>query len=257
MYRVARQVARGLVLFLVCTTVVPIVVAVVVLGSLLFLPLPATLPEPRKVESSQSSRVLDAQGNEIAVFKAFEQNIPVQPQDIPLVLKQAVVAAEDSRFYDHSGVDIRGSARALLRDLQGNKTLQGGSTITQQYVKLTYTGKERTLGRKVKEGILASQLDRKIAKDEILFRYLSTISLGEGTYGVGAASEAYFRKSVSQLSASEAATLAGVIPAPSYYSPRDFPDRAEQKRVIVLDKMLKNGFLSSVDHANALRAKLV
>ncbi len=255
MWRAFRQLGRGVILFLVCTTVVPIVVAVVVLGSLLFLPLPATLPEARPVEGSQSSRVLDAQGNEIAVFKAFEQNVPVQPQDIPLVLKQAVVAAEDSRFYQHAGVDLQGSARALIRDLQGNK-LQGGSTITQQYVKLTYTGKERTLARKVKEAILASQLDRKIDKDEILFRYLSTISLGEGTYGVGAASQAYFRKPVSQLSASEAATLAGVIPAPTYYSPRDFPDRAEQKRVLVLDKMLKDGYLSPEDHANAVRAKL-
>ncbi len=257
MWRIGRQLLRGLVLFLVCTTVVPVVVAVVVLGSLLFMPLPATLPEPRPTASSQSSRVLDAQGNEIAVFQAFEQNLPVQPQDIPLVLKQAVVAAEDSRFYQHSGVDIRGSGRALVRDLQGSETLQGGSTITQQYVKLTYTGKERTLARKVKEGVLASQLDRKVDKDEILFRYLSTISLGEGAYGVGAASETYFRKAVSQLSLSEAATIAGVVPAPSFYSPRDFPDRAEQKRELVLDKMLEEGFITPVDHANAVRAKLV
>src|SRR5215207_7429848 len=205
----ARQIGRAAVLFIFCTTVVPVVVAVVMFGTLLFVPLPATLPEPRPIESSQASRVLDAQGNEIAVFKAFEQNIPVAQQDIPLVLKQAVVAAEDSRFYQHAGVDIRGSFRALVRDLQGSETLQGGSTITQQYVKLTYTGEDRTLVRKVKEAVLASRLDRKIDKDEILFRYLSTISLGEGTYGVGAASETYFRKSVKALSASEAATLAG------------------------------------------------
>ena len=257
MWRWARQLGRAVVLFLFCTTVVPIVVAVVILGTLLFVPLPATLPEPRQVESSQASRVLDAQGNEIAVFKAFEQNVPVQQQDIPLVLKQAVVAAEDARFYGHSGVDIRGSTRALVRDLQGAETLQGGSTITQQYVKLTYTGKERTLVRKVKEAVLASKLDRKIDKDEILFRYLSTISLGEGTFGVGAASETYFRKSVKALTVSEAAALAGVIPAPSFYSPRDFPDRAEQKRIIVLDKMLEQGYLSPQEHADATRAKLV
>jgi len=253
----ARQLGRAVVLFVFCTTVVPLAVAVVVLGTLLFAPLPATLPQPRSVALSRASRVLDAQGNEIGVFKAFEQNLPVQKQDIPLVLKQAVVAAEDSRFYKHSGVDIQGSARALLNDLQGNSTLQGGSTITQQYVKLTYTGGDRTLLRKVKEAILASQLARKIDKDEILFRYMSIISLGEGTFGVGAASETYFRKSVSALSASEAATLAGVIPAPTFYSPRDHPDRAEQKRVLILDKMLDQGYLTPEEHANAVRAKLV
>ena len=253
----ARQLARAVVLFIFCTTVVPVVVAVVVFGTLLFVPLPATLPEPRPIESSRASRVLDAQGNEIGIFKAFEQNVPVQPQDIPLVLKQAVVAAEDARFYGHSGVDIRGATRALIRDLQGGQTLQGGSTITQQYVKLTYTGQDRTLVRKVKEAVLASRLDRKIDKDEILFRYLSSISLGEGTFGVGAAAETYFRKSVSALSASEAAILAGVIPAPSFYSPRDHPDRAEQKRVIVLDKMLQQGYLTPIEHADAVRAKLV
>src|SRR5215204_8163 len=112
----ARQIGRAAVLFTFCTTVVPVVVAVVMFGTLLFVPLPATLPEPRPVESSQASRVLDAQGNEIGIFKAFEQNVPVQPQDIPLVLKQAAIAAEDSRFYQHSGVDIRGATRALVRD---------------------------------------------------------------------------------------------------------------------------------------------
>jgi penicillin-binding protein 1A len=257
MGRLAWQVGRALVLFLFCTTVVPVVVAVVILGTLLFAPLPASLPEARSMALSRASRVLDAQGNEIGVFKAFEQNVPVQKQDIPLVLKQAVVAAEDSRFYQHSGVDIQGSARALLNDLQGNSTLQGGSTITQQYVKLTYTSGDRTLARKVKEAILASQLARKIDKDEILFRYMSIISLGEGTFGVGAASETYFRKEVSALSASEAATLAGVIPAPTFYSPRDHPDRAEQKRVLVLDKMLDQGYLTPEQHADAVRAKLV
>lgn len=254
----ARQLGRAVVLFVFCTTVVPVVVAVVVFGSLLFVPLPATLPKPRDaLESSQGSRVLDAAGNEIAAFKAFEQNVPVQREDIPLVLKQAVVATEDSRFYQHSGVDIRGAGRALVRDIQGGKAVQGGSTITQQYVKLTYTDRDRTIARKVKEAVVASRLDRKVDKDEILFRYLSIISLGEGTFGVGAASETYFRKSVSALSASEAATLAGVIPAPTFYSPRDYPDRAEQKRVIVLEKMLQQGYLTPQQHSEAVRAKLV
>ncbi|MDQ3107119.1 MAG: transglycosylase domain-containing protein, partial [Actinomycetota bacterium] len=246
-----RFVFRTISIFVVCSAAVPITVMVVVLASFIFLPLPAKLPEPIAVEAGMVSRVYDQNGTEIGQFREFEQSIPVRPADIPLHLKQAVIASEDRNFYQHGGVDVRGSMRALYTDVRGGGIAQGGSTITQQYVKNTYVGKERTLTRKVREAIVASQLDRQIDKDEILFKYLDTVSLGEGAYGVGAASETYFRKPVSQITLSEAATLAGMIPAPSRYSARDFPIQAENKRRIVLGNMLEEGYIDQAQHDEA------
>jgi penicillin-binding protein 1A len=246
-----RMFFRTIAIFVVCSAAVPVTVAVVVLASFIFLPLPANLPEAREIEAGMVSRVYDQNGVEIGQFREFEQSIPVKPTDIPLHLKQAVIASEDRNFYQHGGVDVRGSMRALYTDIRGGGISQGGSTITQQYVKNTYVGKERTLSRKVREAIVASQLDRQIDKDEILFKYLDTVSLGEGAYGVGAASETYFRKPVSQLTLSEASTLAGMIPAPSRYSARDFPVAAENKRRIVLNNMLQEGYIDQAQHDEA------
>ncbi|MDQ3462009.1 MAG: penicillin-binding protein, partial [Actinomycetota bacterium] len=122
---------------------------------------------------------------------------------------------------------------------------------TQQYVKSAYVGDERTLSRKVREAILASQLDRQVDKDEILFRYLERIYLGEGAYGVGAAAETYFHKPVSDLSLSESALLAGLIPAPSRYEPRGNPALAEERRLVVLGAMLEEEMISPDEHAEA------
>ena len=238
-------------IFVICSAAVPITVAAVVLASFIFLPLPAKLPEAKPIEAGQVSRVYDQNGVEIGQFREFEQSLPVRPADIPLHMKQAVIASEDRNFYSHGGVDIRGSFRALKADIQGGGIAQGGSTITQQYVKNTYVGKERTITRKIREAIVASQLDRQVDKDDILFKYLDSVSLGNGAYGVGAASETYFRKPVSQISISEAALLAGLIPAPSRYEPRgrgaggqNGTLLAEGKRQIVLRNMLGEGYLT-------------
>ncbi len=208
-------------------------------------------PEPTAPEGGAVSRVFDVNGQQIGQFQQFDQNIPFKEGDIPLRLKQAVVAAEDKSFYSHGGVDPRGLTRAVRADILSQEIIQGGSTITQQYVRNAYTGRERTSGRKLREVVLAGRLDRRMAKDEILFKYLSTLYLGEGSYGVGAASENYFRKPVSQLNLSEAALLAGLIPAPSRYEPRGDPGAAEEKRRIVLDKMLEEGYITTDEHAEA------
>ncbi|MGI8686736.1 MAG: transglycosylase domain-containing protein, partial [Acidimicrobiales bacterium] len=126
----------------------------------------------------------------------------------------------------------------------------------QQYVKSAYTSGERTIARKVREGLLARQLTRKADKEEILFKYLSSIYLGEGAYGVGAASETYFRKPVNELTLSESALLAGLIPAPSRYEPRANPGSAETKRTLVLDRMLEEGFISGDEHAKATQERV-
>ncbi|MDP1794390.1 MAG: transglycosylase domain-containing protein, partial [Acidimicrobiales bacterium] len=230
---------------------VPIAVLGTVLTSLVFLPLPVNLPRERAGVQSRISHVFDAAGNEIAIFREFDQNIPVKPSDIPTSLKQAVISDEDRSFYKHSGIDIRGSMRALWVDLRGGAVKQGGSTITQQYVKNVYVGNERTLSRKLKEAILANRVDRKLSKDEILFRYLNTIYLGEGAYGVGAASETYFRKPISQLTLSESALLSGIIPAPSLYQPRGNPEGADARRLHVLKVMLGEGYINQQQHDEA------
>ncbi|MGI8791579.1 MAG: transglycosylase domain-containing protein, partial [Acidimicrobiales bacterium] len=248
MRRYIRFIARTTVIFVLLVGAVPVAVTGTVLASMIFLPLPATLPQPRPPEGGQVSRVYDQNGDEIGQFREFEQNIPVRRGDIPLFLKQAVISAEDRSFYQHGGVDIRGSARALSVDIRGGAVKQGGSTITQQYVKNAYVGKERTIMRKVREAIIAAQLDRQAEKDDILFRYLSTIYLGEGAIGVGAASLTYFRKPVSELTLSESALLAGLIPAPSRYEPRGNPQIADQRRRVVLQQMLDQEYISQEQH---------
>ena len=171
---------------------------------------------------------------------------------IPEVLKEAVIADEDRNFYHQGGVDLRGTLRALWDDVRGNGPLQGGSTITQQYVKLAYTNQQRTLVRKVREAILASQLDRQASKDEILYRYLTVVYFGDGNYGVGAAAESYFHVPVSALNASQAATLAGLIPAPSARAPRENPAGAEAARELVLREMHQQGYLTEAQYTAAL-----
>ncbi len=231
---------------------VPVAALGTFVASMIFLPLPVNLPRELARATSGISHVFDIDGNEIAIFRQFDQNIPVKPADIPISLKQAVISSEDRGFYKHSGVDLRGSFRALWADLRGGRVVQGGSTITQQYVKNVYTGNDRTLTRKVKEAILANRVDRKLSKDEILFRYLNTIYLGEGAYGVGAASETYFRKSVKDLTLSESALLAAVIPAPSLYQPRGNPEGANTRRVSILKQMLEQGYINQQQHDEAV-----
>ena len=243
---------RGVAAVVVVVIITPIVCAGVLLGSLIFLPLPATLPTAKPTVDSQSTHVYDAAGNEIATFKQFDTSIPVQQSDIPQVLKNAVIAAEDRNFYSHGGVDLRGTLRALWADINNQSVVEGGSTITQQYVKLAFTTGERTLSRKIREAILASQLDRQMDKDTILFNYLSIAFFGEGAYGIGAAAQTYFRKPVTQLTLSESALLASVLPAPTSYSPRDHPQVAEQRREHVLAQMLEQHLIDQATYDAAL-----
>ncbi len=245
---------RGVAAFVIVALVTPLVSVAVVLGASIFLPLPATLPTATPGRESRVSHVLDAAGTEIASFREFETSIPVQPADVPQVLKDAVVAVEDRNFYDHGGVDVRAAFRALFADVSSGEIVQGGSTITQQYVRNVFedVGTEQSLSRKIREAILAAQIDRQMSKDEILFDYLSRIYFGEGAYGVGAAAETYFRKPVSELTLSEAALLASVIPAPSAYSPRVDPATAEQRRRLTLDIMLQERLIFPRQHSEAM-----
>jgi len=243
---------RGFSLVTLCVLTIPVVAFVCVVGAWIFLPLPANLPTPKATLSSQGTHIYDVDGNEVALLRKFDQNIPVQRSDIPEVMKQAIISSEDHNFYKHRGVDPRGALRALWADLRNKTVTQGGSTITQQYVKLAYTNQERTLTRKIREAILASQLDRQVDKDEILYRYLSAAYFGDGAYGIGAAAESYFHKPVSQLNASEAAMLVGIVPAPTARAPREDPETAEGNRKAVLKEMLQQHYLTQPQYEDAV-----
>ncbi|RDV82305.1 transglycosylase domain-containing protein [Ammonifex thiophilus] len=177
--------------------------------------------------------------------------IPVTEKEIPLVVKQAFVAAEDNRFYQHHGIDIWGILRAAWYDLLNRKIVQGGSTITQQLAKNAFLTPSRTFKRKIQEVFLAIQLERHYTKDEILTFYLNRIYFGEGAWGIGAAAKTYFDKKVEDLTPAEAAMLAGLVRAPSYYDPFRNPEGALARRNTVLQQMEECGFLTPEQVAKA------
>src|SRR5437764_8012691 len=161
---------------------------------------------------------------------------------VPKVLQDAVIASEDRKFYSHSGVDPLGIARATWAAVRHHAKVQGGSSITQQYVKNTYVGRERTLMRKVKEAVIAMKLERKYDKRQILERYLNTIYFGRGAYGVQAAAHAYFNKDVAELRLPEAAFLAGLIRGPEEADPArggQAGETAHRRRSEVLQAMVE------------------
>src|SRR4051794_2373306 len=242
---------RGVTALAVASALVPVLVVGLLAVFLLASPLSGALPAERPAIESQITRVYDRNGVEIANFRRFDTNLPVARGDIPPVLVDAVVAAEDQRFYSHKGVDSRGIIRAFMADLKGGGYVEGASTITQQYVRMAYVGDERTLGRKLREAILAGRLEKKLSKDEILYRYLSRAYFGSGAYGVGAAADTYFHKPVKNLTLSEAAMLAGLLTAPSLHDPRTSPADAEYQRLRVLDKMADQPRISQVQLAEA------
>lgn len=253
-----RRALRAFSAIVLVNVVLPGVVLATVVATLVLAPLPPALPEERVVAGSSASTVLAADGTVIGEFREAELRVPIPAEDIPDTLKDAVVAAEDHEFFSHGGLDVRGIARAFVADVRARGSEQGGSTITQQLVKNLYTTGERTLARKVREAMVAAQVERAMSKDEILARYLNTIYLGDSAFGVEAASQSYFRKPAKELDLSEAALLAGLIPAPSRYSPRRHPQAAEAKRNLVLDAVERYGFAApeEVAAARAIRPRI-
>jgi penicillin-binding protein 1A len=187
--------------------------------------------------------------NAIATFSAEEDRINVTLDDVPEVLTAAVLATEDRDFYEHGGVDPVGISRALYNDVRGRGVRQGGSTITQQYVKNVYLTSERSIVRKVKEAVLAVKLERELEKDEILERYLNTIYFGRGAYGVGAATRAYFGKDVRDTGLQEASYLAGLIRSPGGADALANPEEAARRRATVLTAMVQEGYIEADDQA--------
>ena len=223
----------------VVVVLVGLVAGTTALITYVFMPLPVKLPEERLQPERQASTVFALDGTPIGQFKGVETQVEVSPEHIPDTIRRAVVAAEDHRFFKHRGVDWQAIGRAVREDIKARDFVQGGSTITQQLIRNLYTGSEKTMGRKAREALLAIQAERVYSKEEILARYLNTVYLGESTFGVEAASQSYFRKPAREVTLSEAALLAGVIPAPSVYSPRANPELAEQRRQLTLDLLAR------------------
>ena len=249
-------VALALTLLVATATAVPagMLVADSVKGAGAGLP---ELEELRQLRQPERTQVYDRQGRVIEVLKDEQDRIVVPLSKISPTIQQAVIAAEDARFYEHKGVDDRGIVRAAVTNLLSGEVSQGGSTITQQLVRNSYADlKDISIVRKIKEAALAAQLETKLSKDEILHRYLNRVYFGAGYYGVQAASKGYFRRNASEVSLAQAAMLAGVIREPVSSEPRQHPERAKLLRDSVLERMTQLGMIEPAQAAKASKQPL-
>ncbi|ACN14195.1 MrcA [Desulforapulum autotrophicum HRM2] len=185
-----------------------------------------------------------------------ERRIVIPLSEMPDNLKNAVVAAEDSRFREHPGIDLLSIFRAFVKNLKAGAIVQGGSTITQQVTKSFFLTPARTYERKLKEAILAYRIDQTFTKDEILYLYLNQIYLGHGAYGVEAASENYFGKHAREMNLAECSLLAGLPQAPSRYSPFRNPELARQRQIYVLNRMKADGYITNLEATDAINTVL-
>src|SRR3990167_8082218 len=190
---------------------------------ILFIYIELTLPAPESIavrKITESTKIYDKTGASLIYDIHGEEIRTIIPWDqISELAKKATLASEDASFYEHKGLDFKGITRAVLKDLRDFDLSQGGSTITQQLVKKTLLGDEKTLVRKLKEALLSINVEKRFTKDEILWMYLNQIPYGSNAYGIGAASKTFFGKPASELTVNQASILASLIKAPSYYSP--------------------------------------
>jgi penicillin-binding protein 1A len=211
-----------------------------------------------KYEPPVMTRVHAADGQLVAEY-AHERRLYLPIQAIPDRLKAAFISAEDKNFYQHAGLDYYGMGRALIQNLQAygsGQRLVGASTITQQVAKNFLLSGEQTFDRKIKEAVLSLRIEQAYSKDKILELYMNEIFLGLGSYGVAAASLAYYDKSVHELTLPEAAYLAALPKGPNNYNPFRYPDRAIERRNWVIDRMVENGYATKAEGEAAKAAPL-
>jgi membrane peptidoglycan carboxypeptidase len=223
------------------------VAVLVVVASVAFYQL-TKVPHPTDLKFDQAATIEYSDGSVMTKIGTTNRTDVTIKQIAPNLI-WAVLAAEDRNFYSESGISLRGTVRAALNDLKGGDT-QGGSGITQQYVKNAYLSDSRTLKRKLQELAISVKLDHEYSKDQILDWYLNTIYFGRGAYGIQAAAQTYFGKGANTLLTSESAMLAGMIQAPSDYDPAIAPDLTKQRWNYVLDGMVKTGHLSASERAS-------
>jgi penicillin-binding protein 1A len=218
--------------------------------------IPSIDPANANDKVEKNGYIYAADGRVLAVLRGDEARVIVESDEIAPIMKQAIVAVEDRRFYEHRGVDLRGIFRAVWADIRHKELVQGGSTITQQLVKNTYIQPERTVSRKLKEAALAWQLERQWSKERILTAYLNTIYFGNGAYGVGMAARVYFGKPAKELTLPEAALLAGIPVNPTANDPIANPTRAKARRDTVLTLMFGQGLITKAQYDSAREAPL-
>ena len=219
------------------------------------LELPST-DEFSKFKYNEPMVVYDAEGTVIAELGA-ERRYPVAIEDMPKHVYQAVVAVEDARFYEHSGIDPWGIARAMVANIKAGRMVEGGSTLTQQLVKVIYLTPERKLKRKIKEAIIAYRLDKELSKEKILELYLNQVNFGRGAYGIQAAAINYFGKNVKDMTIAEAAMVAGIPKGPSIYAPHLNMKKSINRRNHVLKRMRELNYITEEDYNEALNEEVI
>jgi len=214
--------------------------------------------DPARLQQGEvDGYIYDRKGERVlAVLRGRQSRILVPSDKISNQMKLAIVAIEDKRFYEHRGVDLHGIMRAVWQDIRNKRVVEGGSTITQQFVKNAYVKSQRSIGRKLKEAALAWQLEQRWSKDRILTAYLNTIYFGNGAYGVQQAALTYFHHGANKLGWAEAALLAGIPSDPARYDPVTNPRAARERRDTVLKAMLDQDDITYAQYANAKRARL-
>jgi len=212
------------------------------------------LPQIKQLETFQPKTITKIYSDHDELIAEFfqENRVLVPLSKIPKHLKDAVLAVEDSRFYEHYGIDIKGILRAFWSNIRAGKIVEGGSTLTQQLSKVLFLTPEKTFSRKIREAVLALQIERNYSKDKILEMYLNQIYLGSGAYGVEAAARTYFGKSTLELELAESAMIAALPKAPTFYSPLNNLEKAKERRDHVLERLFKLGYISKEELSKAL-----
>jgi len=255
--RTKKRGRRGWTLYIIYAFILSIFIPLISVV-LLFLYYSKHLPDfkPLKERNLNAYSIVYSEEDEVVGKFLMENRIPIPYERIPKPLVQAFIAAEDADFFQHKGIDYKGIARAMFKNLMAGRIVQGGSTITQQVTKAFFLTPKRSLLRKLKEVAYAFGLERNLTKEEILNLYLNNIYLGNGAYGVEAATESYFNKRTEQLNLAEIAMIAGLVKAPSRYSPINNLKRAKERQAYVLNRMAELGFISQEQKVRALRDPL-
>lgn len=214
-----------------------------------------SLDKERLIDTDYTIEFYDVNGEEISVYSG--KNLVSEKEEIPSHVKNAFIAVEDKRFYEHKGIDGKALGRAALNNIKSFSFKEGASTISQQLIKNTHLTNEKTIKRKLIEFKLTRQLEREFSKDEILEMYLNTIYFGKNSYGITSAARNYFDKTVRELSLSESAALAGVVKAPSAYSPTENMEKCKTRRNLVLKLMLEQNMISPDEYSSAVKKEIV